>query len=155
MGMLRAFGLLTLALAVVACGDSTTEATDIDVSGKTYALTSFAGASVPLTQIQGAECQVGTGADEEVALQAASLSFTSTAFSMDWTIQRRCLDAAGDPVGDWVDVSFTATGSYVLDVDELTLDDPAGYGTWTGTAGAGTLSLTAANVTPTVWTLQN
>ncbi|NIP80917.1 MAG: hypothetical protein GWM90_17555 [Gemmatimonadetes bacterium] len=153
--MKRAVGLLTLALAVVACGDSGTEPPDNDVSGDTYALSTFAGSSLPLTQMAGAECEFGTGPDVELELQAAALTFGPATFLMDWTIRGRCTDTAGEPVGEWVDLSYSTTGAYTLDGDELMLDDPGAYGTWTGTAGGSELTLTTANSTVTVWTLQN
>lgn len=77
-----------------------------------------------------------------------------TTFLVDWTLRGRCRDTAGDPVGDRVDLSYSTTGAYTLDGDELMLDDPGAYGTWTGTAGGSELTLTTGNGTVTVWTLQ-
>jgi hypothetical protein len=150
---MRALGLIVLAATLAACGDSGTEPTDndVDLSGRTYALTTFAGASLPYGQISGEECRIGTGADEELELQAVSLSFAATTFTMDWTMRGRCLDTAGDPLGDWVDLSYATTGPYTVDQQDVTLDDVQVNGTWTGSVSGSSLTLTNSVGTATVW----
>ena len=154
---MRALGIIVLAAALVACGDSGTEPTDdtVDVSGQTYGMTSFHGSRLPLLQTTGAECQLGAGADEEHELQVASLAFTATTYTIDWWIRGRCLDEAGTPTMTWVDLSHTTTGPYTASGGTLTLSDAGSYGTWTGTLDGFTLTLTADLGTVTVWSRMN